>query len=106
MFPIDILSLQHEKGYALQDILTRLHTQIFAISKISLSLSLSAFFWSVFITTVIVLYFTVDFPKNIKIEILEKLAEIEIQLSGGGSEKVQLAAFVGVFQCARDANQS
>lgn len=43
MFPIDILSLQHEKGYALQDILTRLHTQIFA-SKIPLYTFLICFY--------------------------------------------------------------
>ena len=48
--------------------------------------------------------FSVDFPKEVKIEILEKFAEIEMQLSGGGSEKVQLAALVGAFQCARNVH--
>ncbi|KAH9397594.1 Replication factor C (RF-C) subunit [Tyrophagus putrescentiae] len=69
-----ILALQHEKGYALQDIITRIQAQIFAI----------------------------EFPKDVKVAILEKLADIEMQLSGGGSEKVQMAALVGAFQCARD----
>ena len=72
---LDLLSLQYEQGYALQDIITKIHDEIFKIS----------------------------FSTKIRIEILEKLAEIEYQLSAGGSEKVQVAAFVAAFQAARDA---
>lgn len=69
-----MLLLQAENGYALQDILTHVHPFIFQI----------------------------DFPANIKLEILEKLADIEYQLSAGGSERVQLPAFISIFQSARD----
>lgn len=69
-----MLSLQAENGYALQDIVTHVHPFIFQI----------------------------DFPTNVKLEILKKLADVEYQLSAGGSEKVQLPAFISIFQLARE----
>ncbi|XP_054167996.1 replication factor C subunit 5-like [Oppia nitens] len=72
-----IMEMKREKGLALQDIITDLHPYVNRI----------------------------DFPTYLKIEILEKMANIEYQLSSGSSERLQLAALIGAFQTARDISQ-
>jgi len=69
-----ISELKIRKGLALQDILTEVH----------------------------LLVHRVDFPSNVRMMIVDKLAEIEFRLAAGTSEKIQLGAFVSAFQCARD----
>jgi len=44
-------------------------------------------------------------PPNVRIFLLEKLADIEHNLSGATSDKIQLGAMVGVFHIARDMLQ-
>lgn len=72
----NILKLKLDKGLALQDILTQLHPFILRV----------------------------DFPIDIKIEILDKMANIEYRLSSGGSEKLQLASLIAAFQTARNVS--
>lgn len=91
-FP-DILQLQHENGYALQDILQAIHTQLFN-GKLRENNSLSLFDFG--------FHFVAKLETKVKIEIFEKLANIEYNLSAGGLEKVQLPSLVAAFQCARD----
>lgn len=67
--------MQTYKGLALQDILTEVH--LFVIR-----MQLSA---------------------EIRIDVLDKLAEMEYRLSTGTSEKINLGALVGTFQRARAA---
>ena len=62
------------KGIALQDIVTEIHTYVMKFS----------------------------FSPKIRMEILQKLAEIEYRLSVGSSEKLNIGALVGCFQIVRD----
>jgi len=66
--------LQRSRGIALQDVITQLHLLVHKF----------------------------DLTNNIKINILEKMSNIEYQLSFGGLEKIQLQALIGSFQEARD----
>ena len=43
-----------------------------------------------------------DLPRNIRIHLIIKLADIEQRLLIGDSEKIQLGALVATFQVARD----
>lgn len=70
----NIMKLKTLKGLALQDILTQVHLYIQRV----------------------------DFPSNVRITLLEKMADIEYQLSTGSSEKIQLGALLGAFQVTRD----
>ncbi|XP_074103385.1 replication factor C subunit RfC3 [Cotesia typhae] len=69
-----INDLKIKKGLALQDILTQLHL---LVNKI-------------------------EFPDNIIMELIIKLAQIEKQTAAGCNEAVQLNALVSAFQNARD----
>ncbi|XP_066594914.1 replication factor C subunit 5 [Prorops nasuta] len=69
-----IKELKMEKGLALQDILTELHV---CINKI-------------------------EFPNATLIELITKMAEIEVRVAAGSSENVQLNALVAAFYKARD----
>ncbi|RWS17667.1 Replication factor C subunit 5-like protein [Dinothrombium tinctorium] len=73
-----IRELQKAKGLALQDIVTQVHVYVHEI----------------------------DFTSEIKIEILEKLSAIELHLSLGGSEKLNLSSLISAFQTARDFNKA
>ena len=66
--------LKQIKGLALQDIITEIHLLVQRI----------------------------EFPNNIKIEVLEKLAEIEYRLSAGCSEKLQMSAMISAFHATKD----
>eukprot|EP01135_Chromosphaera_perkinsii_P009727 Nk52_evm1s1861 gene=Nk52_evmTU1s1861 len=68
-----IEQLQLAKGLAIQDIVTEVHAFIERI----------------------------DFPNDMRIYILDHLAELEHRISAGTSEKVQLGALVGTFYMAR-----
>ncbi|XP_015793301.1 replication factor C subunit 5-like [Tetranychus urticae] len=68
-----LITIQKEKGIALQDILSQIHL---AVHKIDVSL------------------------KN-KIEILRKMANIEYYISSGANETLQLSALVAAFKPAR-----
>jgi len=63
------------KGLALHDILTEVHTFIHRI----------------------------DLPQNVRIVLLDKIAEVEYRLSAGTSEKIQLSGLIAAFQCVRDS---
>lgn len=68
--------IQQEKSLALQDIIRQLHL---FVEKI-------------------------NFPISLKIEILEKMANIEYQLSNGSNETLQLSSLIAAFQKAREYN--
>ncbi|XP_071447170.1 replication factor C subunit 5-like isoform X1 [Hetaerina americana] len=65
-----ILELKSVKGLALEDILTEIHSYVHRI----------------------------EFPAEIRIHLLIKMAEVEHRLSLGTSEKVQLSSLVSAFQ--------
>uniref|UniRef100_A0A8D3DWA6 Activator 1 subunit 5 n=1 Tax=Scophthalmus maximus TaxID=52904 RepID=A0A8D3DWA6_SCOMX len=69
-----ILQLKTLKGLALHDILTEVH----------------------------LLIHRVDFPPDIRIGLLIKLADIEHRLASGTDEKIQLSSMVAAFQAVRD----
>lgn len=69
-----ILKLKTLKGLALHDILTEVH----------------------------LLIHRVDFPPNIRIVLLIKLADVEHRLASGTNEKIQLSSMVAAFQAVRD----
>ncbi|XP_053204846.1 replication factor C subunit 5-like [Panonychus citri] len=71
-----LITIQKEKGIALQDILSQIHL---AVHKI-------------------------DLPLITKIEILRKMANIEYYISSGANETLQLSALVAAFQPARSKN--
>ncbi|CAH1801678.1 unnamed protein product, partial [Owenia fusiformis] len=71
----NITNLKTIKGLALHDILTEVHSYVHRI----------------------------DFPMHIRIDLLEKMADIESRLASGTSEKIQLSSLVAAFQVARDA---
>lgn len=73
-FKKGISQLQKLKGIALQDIITEIHPYVMKFS----------------------------FSPKLRMEILQKLAEIEYRLSVGSSEKLNIGALVGCFQIARD----
>ena len=43
-----------------------------------------------------------ELPGQVKIQILIKLAEIEVRLMAGSSEKIQLGSFLSAFQVTRE----
>ncbi|KAF8767711.1 replication factor C subunit 5-like [Argiope bruennichi] len=71
----NINELKILKGLALQDILTQVHLFVHRID---------------------------DLPDDVKIHLLEKMADIENHLASGTSEKIQLSALISAFQVARD----
>ncbi|GFR92713.1 replication factor C subunit 5-like [Elysia marginata] len=68
------MKLKTLKGLALGDILTEVHTYIHRV----------------------------DFPLHVRLQLLEKMADVEYRLASGTSEKIQLASLVSAFQIARD----
>ncbi|PIK59007.1 hypothetical protein BSL78_04107 [Apostichopus japonicus] len=74
-FLLDTHKLKTVKGLALQDVVTEVHTYVHRI----------------------------EFPKNVRIHLLEKMADIiEHRIAAGTSEKIQLGSLVAAFQIARD----
>lgn len=73
-----LANLKTTKGYALADILTELHRYVHKI----------------------------DFPREIRIHLLVKMADIEYRLANGATEKVQLSALISAFQKARQVESS
>ncbi|CAF3246500.1 unnamed protein product [Rotaria socialis] len=71
-------ALKTIKGYALADILTELHRYVHRI----------------------------DFPRDIRIHLLIKMADIENRLANGATEKLQLSALISAFQKARQVESS
>jgi len=71
-------TLKTTKGYALADILTELHRYVHKI----------------------------DFPREIRIHLLVKMADIEYRLANGATEKIQLSALISAFQEARQVKSS
>ncbi|KAB0792952.1 hypothetical protein PPYR_12572 [Photinus pyralis] len=70
----NIKQLQTLKGLALPDILTEVHHYVHRI----------------------------EFPYNVLINVLDKMASIEHRLSVGADEPIQLTALVSAFQCVKD----
>jgi len=73
-----IQDLKLHKGLALQDILTELHTFLYRL----------------------------DLPSDLLIEILTEMAEIEVRLNGGTSEKIHLGGLISAFQLIRSKMQT
>ncbi|XP_076369454.1 replication factor C subunit RfC3 isoform X2 [Tachypleus tridentatus] len=69
-----VSDLKVTKGLALEDILTQVHLYVHRI----------------------------EFPVQVKLQLLEKLADIEYRLASGTSEKIQLSSLISAFQVARD----
>merc|ERR1712150_297865 len=69
-----LTKLKSEKGLALQDIIESVHEYVHKI----------------------------DFPAEIRIFILDKIAEIEERLAAGTSEKLQTSSLVSIFQQAKN----
>ena len=69
-----IANLKQLKGLALQDIITEVHLLVHRI----------------------------EFPNKIKIQILEKLSDIEYRLSAGSSDKFQMSAMIAAFQMTKE----
>ncbi|KAG8233975.1 hypothetical protein J437_LFUL014494 [Ladona fulva] len=69
-----ILELKTAKGLALEDILTDVHALVHRI----------------------------DYPPDIRIHLLSKMADVEHRLSVGTSEKVQLSSLIAAFQAVAD----
>lgn len=69
-----ISNMKQLKGLALQDIITEVHLLVQRI----------------------------EFPHKIKIQVLERLAEIEYRLAGGSSEKLQTSAMIAAFQITKE----
>lgn len=70
----NISEMKTFKGLALQDILSQVHLYVHRI----------------------------ELPVNVKIHLLEKMADIEDNLSAGTSEKIQLSFLISTFQVARN----
>ncbi|XP_064392892.1 replication factor C subunit 5-like [Halichondria panicea] len=70
----NVLKLKTLKGLALVDILQLVHTYVQRI----------------------------DFPPIVKMTLLEKMADLEYNLSVGAAEKIQLGGLLGAFQITRD----
>ncbi|XP_013780041.1 replication factor C subunit 5-like [Limulus polyphemus] len=66
--------LKVTKGLALHDILTQIHLYVHRI----------------------------EFPVQVKLQLLEKMSDIEYRLASGTSEKIQLSSLIAAFQVARD----
>lgn len=73
-FGSDVSKLQTTKGLALQDIISEVH--MYALK--------------------------IEFPPQLRIFLLDRLAEIEFRLSSGASEKINLGSLIGAFQFIRD----
>ncbi|XP_059146697.1 replication factor C subunit 5-like [Physella acuta] len=70
----NIMNLKTQKGLALSDILTEVHSYVHRI----------------------------DLPLHIRMQLLEKMADVEYRLAVGTSEKIQLSSLIATFQIARD----
>ncbi|XP_019853403.1 PREDICTED: replication factor C subunit 5-like [Amphimedon queenslandica] len=69
-----IIELKIEKGLALHDIITEIHHLVHRI----------------------------DFPAKVRLALLDKMSNIEYNVSTGTSERIQLGALIGAFQNVRD----
>ncbi|KAL1934223.1 hypothetical protein VTP01DRAFT_6405 [Rhizomucor pusillus] len=70
----NIEKLKRESGIALQDIISEVYYYIQ----------------------------TIDFPADMRIFLLDNLADIEYRLGEGGNEKIQLGALIGIFKLATE----
>uniref|UniRef100_A0A2R5LIQ2 Activator 1 subunit 5 n=2 Tax=Ornithodoros turicata TaxID=34597 RepID=A0A2R5LIQ2_9ACAR len=68
-----INKLKISKGLALQDVLTQVHLYVHRV----------------------------EFPDEVKMYIIDKMADIEYRLAAGTSEKIQLSSLISAFQMAR-----
>ena len=46
-------------------------------------------------------FLAVDFPPNVRIVLLEKMADVEYRLAAGSSERLQLGSLLAAFNTAR-----
>lgn len=86
----DIQELKIIKGLALNDILTEVHTFVHR----------SKYFCVVL--TIVYHWVVVEFPTEILVKLVDKMAEIEHRLSTGANENIQLTALISVFQHAKE----
>lgn len=69
----NVSELKTAKGFALQDILTELHTYIHRI----------------------------DFPVEVRVHLVAQLSDVEVRLCAGASEKLQLSSVLAAFTRAK-----
>ncbi|KAI4457203.1 replication factor c / dna polymerase iii gamma-tau subunit [Holotrichia oblita] len=73
---LNVKELKTIKGLALSDILTEIHNYVHRI----------------------------EFPYEILISLLDKMAQIQVRLAAGSSENIQLTSLISAFYFARDIN--
>ena len=70
----NVMRMKTEKGMALQDVLEEIHSFVHKI----------------------------DFPTDIRIHLLEKMADIEDRLAAGTNENIQTGSLIAAFQQAKN----
>lgn len=90
-FVLDIQDLKVIKGLALDDILTEVHTYVHR--------SMFYCFAMLFCSNGFV---AVEFPTDIVVKLVDKMAEIEYRLSTGANENIQLTSLISAFQHAKE----
>jgi replication factor C subunit 3/5 len=88
-----IRDLQTFKGLALQDILTEVHLYVHQ-SNYKMFKIFKPYLQVIYILPV-------DFPPNVRIVLLEKMADVEVRLSSGCSDRIQLGSLLSAFDTAR-----
>ena len=53
------------------------------------------------LNNITVIFYVVDFPPNVRIILLEKMADVEVRLAAGTSDRMQLGSMLAVFNTAR-----
>lgn len=88
----DIRELKMIKGLALHDIITEVHKFV----QRSKLFTLNVYYIYCFI------YISVEFPFELLIHLLNKMAEIEYRLCSGANENIQLTALISAFQATKE----
>lgn len=89
----DIKELKMIKGLALHDIVTEVHKFVQRSELFLLLLIL----YLIFIFCV-----SVEFPFELLINLLDKMAEIEYRLCSGANENIQLTTLISAFQAFKE----
>lgn len=79
------------KGLALHDILTEVHKFVQRSKSCTMLLCLFHIY-----------LFLVEFPFDLLINLLNKMAEIEYRLCTGANENIQLTALISAFQATKE----
>lgn len=92
--------MKTKKGLALQDILAEIQV---LVNKSEFKIQFSIFKYKYYhLMHVFFFFFTVEFPDDILIDLIIRMAEIEKRVISGCSEAVQLNSLVAAFQKPRE----